>query len=209
MTTSCTATRHGDALAYQVDRCRCPSAREAYRVYRKRLREGRHPPAHVDACGTARRLQGLAALGWSFSVLAARVGTDRRTLQQRTTGRFDRVHRRTHDTVVALYDELSTQPGPSNRTRRRALAAGWAVPALWDDDAIDDPDARPATDPPRRRGAHGRVDLADVDHLASYGYTPAAIAARLDVDVESIAQARRRAAARAARPDTEGGRLAS
>src|SRR5690349_8687682 len=66
----CTADIHGTQYAYSHRGCRCPHARNDDRIYRKRLREGRHTAAYVDATGTARRLQGLNAQGHRLADLA-------------------------------------------------------------------------------------------------------------------------------------------
>lgn len=186
----CTATRHDTALAYQVDKCRCPTAREAYRLYRKRLREHRHQPLRVDATGTARRLQALAAIGWPTSDLAQRTGHSSIALQQWRSGRHRRVHRATHQIITSLYEQLWDTAGPSTYSRRHATRHGWAVPMAWSDDTIDDPNGRPDLG----RRPRGRIDLADITHLERFGHTRTQIAARLGVDPESITTALRRKA---------------
>jgi hypothetical protein len=189
----CPATRHGTALAYQVDRCRCDDARETYRIYRKRLREARYEPDRVDSTGTARRLQALAAIGWPAEHLAVRLGCSDVAVQQWRRRRHPAVYRRTADRVAALYEQLSGTPGPSPITRDRARRAGWAPPLLWDGIDLDDPGAEPHDDtaslPPR-------LDLDEVEHLARYGVPLDEIAARLGVRATSIERARQRAVAR-------------
>ncbi|WP_141724131.1 helix-turn-helix domain containing protein [Micromonospora carbonacea] len=103
------------------------------------------PGQIVDAAGTRRRAQALAALGWSLSEQARRLG--------RTVGNYSQVltastvQLRTAWSVRDLYDELSTvtpPPGPTaTRTRRWAQRKGFAPPLAWDDDTIDDPSVRP------------------------------------------------------------------
>lgn len=186
----CTATRHDTALAYQVDRCACPTAREAYRLYRKRLHEGRQPPGWIDSTGVARRLQALAAIGWSTTTLGRRLGYDRRTVASLRNQRRPRILVPNHTRIVALYDDLWDTTGGCTRTQRTAHARGWAPPMAWDDQSIDDPTAQPQLGRPGR----GRIDLADITHLEAYGYTRTAIAERLHVDPESITTALRRKA---------------
>ncbi len=110
---ACAAGRHGNACAYTNDRCRCPEAREDWRRYNKRRREGRHQPLRfVPALATARRLQALAADGWPRPVLAAALGVSVRrltSLRDTTTGRL---HPATAHAVAALYDQLAGSPGP-------------------------------------------------------------------------------------------------
>lgn len=193
----CTAARHGTALAYQVDKCRCPHGREAYRLYRKRLKEKRNQPLRVPSHGVTRRLQALAALGWPAHTLAARLGYTDVAVQQWRRGRHSRVRLATHQRVTALYEQLWDQPGPSTYTRRRAAEYGWAAPMAWDD--IDDPDARPDTGARSpARGTPARIYLDDVDHLRGYGMTLEQVARRLGVETGSITQAQRRAARREA-----------
>lgn len=91
----------------------------------------------VRNVGTARRLQALAANGWSLSEIARRRGTSTAALC--TTLRHRTVTVDVARDVRELYRELAEQPGPSARARNRALAHGWAPPAMWDEDTIDDP----------------------------------------------------------------------
>lgn len=199
--TACTATRHGTEGAYRNSRCRCPAAREAHRLVSKRRREGRHQPARIDRTGTARRLRGLAALGWPRDLIATQLGCSVRTLRtmQAETDPRGRaaVHRATAARVAALYDRLSGTPGPSTPTRRAAHDNRWPSPLLWDGIDIDDPTATPHADEPAPPGyGTPRIDLAEVDYLTSWGIPVEQAAARLGVRPESIAQAQRRADAR-------------
>lgn len=137
----CTAPVHGTHNAYQAG-CRSDAAREAWRVYSKRRRQGRLEPSTIDATGTRRRLQALAALGWGSTDLAELLGFSHRSrlaqLRQAT-----RVNVRTAAAVRELYDRLSMTVGPSPRARQHALDEGYAPPLAWDDDTIDDPAALP------------------------------------------------------------------
>lgn len=135
---TCAATRHGTATAYQVDGCRCPEAKEAQRLYRKRLRHDHHSGRvrKVDATGTRRRWQALMAIGWTNDSLMRRLG-------YATCGNWiayaDSVHVDTARRVKDLYNELWDQPGPSKWTRTWARNRGFRLPMAWDDDSIDDP----------------------------------------------------------------------
>lgn len=185
----CTADRHHTALAYQVDHCSCPDAREAYRLYRKRLREGRLEPGHIDSTGTMRRLQALAAIGWAAPALATRTGHTRIAIQHWRRGRLPRVHRHTHQLIADLYNQLWDTPGGSTYTRRHAARAGWAPPLAWDDQSIDDPTAHPDRGAPTHRA---RIDPDDVRHFAGYGNGHQKLADHLDIHTESIHVAQRR-----------------
>ncbi len=140
----CVAPAHGDYYAYRRG-CRCPEAREEWRIYNKRLREGRGPVRRVSRIGTVRRLRALAAIGWRWQDIAAARGFGTwqavQDLAIREQGGIMDVS--TANEIAALYHRLSGTPGPSERTRRRSAAKGWAPPLAWDDDTIDDPDAVP------------------------------------------------------------------
>lgn len=134
---TCAATRHGTATAYQVDGCRCPDAKEAQRIYRKRLSHDHHTgrARKVDATGTRRRWRALMALGWTNHGLMNRLG-------YAACGNWiayaDSIHVDTARKVKDLYDELWDQPGPSQWTRTWAANRGFLPPMAWDDDTIDD-----------------------------------------------------------------------
>ena len=141
------------------------------------VRPGRAPVldgAYVDSTGTRRRLQALACLGWSDSLLGRRLGVD--------AGNYSSMMRRPQVTaarardVVRLYDELWRSGPPetdhrnrqsASRARNRARANGWAPPLAWDDDTIDDPVARPApvAVQPGGRPSSGRGRALDLGAL--------------------------------------------
>lgn len=140
----CTAERHGDtATAYRYYGCRCAGAREARRLYAKRLRDGRHVPALVESLGVRRRLHALAAIGWSAEDIAVRLGKSRCAVSRLRNSRDRFVLCSVAESVRRIYDELSMTPGPSSSARTRARRKGWPPPLAWDEDKIDDPDARP------------------------------------------------------------------
>lgn len=94
------------------------------------------PSALVDGLGTVRRIQALAAIGWTLTATAAALGW---TLQNLGTllGQA-KVTRRTADAVAALYEQRSGTPGPSRAARQLAARRGWVPPLAWND--IDDTD---------------------------------------------------------------------
>lgn len=138
----------------QADGVQKPTRRITHHVHdrlmatRLNLADG----ARVDSTGTHRRVQALVAIGWSQQKIANRLGMNRGnfgTMMSRTT-----VTRRTRDTMVAIFDEWSMrlppatnqrERGSASRARNHAKAHGWVPPLAWDDDAIDDPNARPST----------------------------------------------------------------
>lgn len=108
-------------------------------------------PGHllVDATGTVRRLQALVRRGWPKARIAAQLGM--------TLSNFislldrDRVTAATARAVAELYPRLENtdpiahgvMPGTALRTANTARYLHWALPAAWDEDTIDDPDAHP------------------------------------------------------------------
>jgi hypothetical protein len=99
----------------------------------------------VSTTGSRRRVHALAALGWSIHYVAGRIGrqsSNLATTLQRTHMQADAARK-----IAEIYEELSTrrpEDTPSNRrVRTIARKSGWAPPAAWDDETIDDPDAEP------------------------------------------------------------------
>ena len=143
----CSASKHGTSSAYDWWRCRCPDAREAWRLYRKRLRHGRQPAAHVPAVGTVRRLRALVAGGYTWTMLGARLGVTVQRVRQLALSDAMSVHRDTARKVGDLYEALSAVPGGSGYALKVAARYRWVPPFAWDDDALDDPAGVPAVAP--------------------------------------------------------------
>ncbi|MBD5787134.1 hypothetical protein IF650_13180 [Cellulosimicrobium terreum] len=153
------------------------------------------PAGFVPAVGARRRIKALLALGWRHEDITAAAGLTGRgqsaiVLHQRG----DWVAKVTHDAVLAAYAALSTRQGPSDRTRSRAAMLGYAPPAAWDDDVLDDPDAAPVDgwrrpDVSERTGA----DLDEFERMTTAGEDVGRAAARLGVTVSAIDKAARRA----------------
>ena len=102
-------------------------------------------PAHmpdevrVPALGAQRRVQALLAMGYRHSDLTEHMHSA--TSYRLTTGRLALTTARTWRAANAAYQRLSATPGPSDTTRDRARAMGYAPPLAWND--IDDPNERP------------------------------------------------------------------
>lgn len=128
--------------------------------------------AGVDPTGTRRRIQALVAIGWPLSQIGARLGIHRSNLGKTLTAPKVRVS--TERAARTLYERLwNTDPrehGVSlhsyNRARRHAATHGWAPPAAWDDDRLDDPAAHPdwtgSCGTPSGAAAHRRDGLLPV-----------------------------------------------
>lgn len=100
----------------------------------------------VPRVGVVRRIQALMTLGWTHAAMTRHSGA-RTAVLLAQQGRW--VTRSTHDKVAAMYRDLCTRPGPSLRTRSRAVARGYHGPLAWDD--IDhDPEPETWEDTPDR-----------------------------------------------------------
>lgn len=137
----CVAPSHDSVSAY-FRHCRCDGARVAYGRYRKRKRLGRQPAAVVDATGVHRRIEALAAMGWTLQHVAERIGVCRKVVCGWHVNAT--VYRSTRDRVQAAYNELAMTPGPSKATRALAVRRGFAPPLAWEGVDIDDPAAVPS-----------------------------------------------------------------
>lgn len=105
--------------------------------------------ARTPATGTARRVQALMARGFTQTYLAQRTDSHHSNLRKILDGTH--VTARRARQIIALYDELwdkdptacGITPGAARYARNLAAARGWAPPAAWDDDTINDPTAQP------------------------------------------------------------------
>ena len=129
----------------------CDPCRAANALYQRRARKVRalYGNRMVDTIGTARRLQALMCLGWSFARVAELVDMPTKQLWLATVQ--PKIRRTTAERLAAVYDELSDTPAPATtkgerisvaRTLAHAARNGFAPPIAWDDN-IDDPDADP------------------------------------------------------------------
>lgn len=110
-----------------------------------------HPNSPIEATGTARRIQALAALGHTLTSIAEAIGWSLQNLsdvvREGSIPYACRVEVRTAQAVAALYDRWSmTVPTGwvADQARRRAARHGWLPPLAWDDEQLDDPTAVPS-----------------------------------------------------------------
>jgi len=150
---ACPGTRHGTYVAHTKYGCRCPDAREDLRLYTKRRKQGRAPVRRIDATGTIRRVKALWTIGHNSDTIAAAITNHGQYLSADSIRNIARGRRwvtpATHAAIHYAYDALSMTRGTSLLTHLRATAAGYHPPLAWDDETIDDPDAKPLG---RRRG---------------------------------------------------------
>lgn len=93
----------------------------------------------VPRVGAVRRIQALLRMGWTHEEMFRRSGI-RTGCVLHQQGRW--ITRSTHDALAAMYRELCTTLGPSERTRGRAERRGYLAPTEWNDIDLDpEPDA--------------------------------------------------------------------
>uniref|UniRef100_UPI003F49ACFE helix-turn-helix domain-containing protein n=1 Tax=Nocardia suismassiliense TaxID=2077092 RepID=UPI003F49ACFE len=151
--------------------------------------------------GAARRIRALIAFGYAPTYLRRRLGVSR-TIMRQLTGRPLRAA--THDDVTAipadlhcriarLFAELQLHPGPSDTARALGRQHGWALPLMWDEDRLDDPEAEPV-DCRRTPGRACRDRTAELREQVGLQSRPGAtarqIAARLGVSERTVARIR-------------------
>lgn len=122
--------------------------------FRRHLNGGQ--PLMVSEVGTLRRLQALCAIGWTQREIGAHMGVTRSRVSNIIRNTRQNVTRETAQRVAEVYDELSMTVRVGReaaRIRRYAASKGWVPPLAWDDETIDDPDARPVGLIPRYESA--------------------------------------------------------
>jgi hypothetical protein len=150
----------------------------------------------VPAIGARRRIQALLALGWTHAHITERMDGVGQTSQVALHQRGNWISRATHDAIVAAYEELGMTPGPSDLSRRRARARGYAPPLAWDEDGIDDPKAVPDLGDVQRAVGRPSLDLDEWAHLVRAGESPERAADRCGVTLSAVARAAYRAGRR-------------
>lgn len=152
--------RHGTVAGYNRIPCREECCKAAYRRYRKawHLERGRGQHRVISALGAQRRIQALAALGWSNASVARAAGLSPEYLHRILD--YATVRRETHKRIDDVYQRMSMtlpteHPQTISATRNRAARNGWASPLAWEN--IDDPAEKPAG----RYQAHRRTTEVD------------------------------------------------
>ena len=175
--------------------CRCQTCRDAKAALQRGYRKHRYlnrGSTTAPITGTRRRLQALAAIGWNSDALAEITGIHPKQIQEYTSANTRRafVYLSTARTVADAYNKLSMTHGPSHITAGRAKAKGWAPPLAWDDDDLDNPNAKPKYG---RRPKGFASNLPDLDILVAevnragmhvvaekYGVSPSSIGVYLN-----------------------------
>lgn len=148
----------------------------------------------VPSVGTIRRARALVAIGWSFGEIEQRAGLCPGYFRMMS---FESKQRRsvrveTAEAVKAAYAEMSMTPGPSGRQRSFARNRGWAPPLAWDDDAIDDPAAKPHGLGRDTKILPASFLVSEWEHLRSCGVSIDQAARQLGVKVSAIEKANER-----------------
>jgi len=132
--------RHGTPRGFHAHRRDgekpCEDCREAVNAYERRRRKSRtlyQTTWEIPALGSMRRLRALHWMGWRGCDIGARIGVDQTRISQIAVGKQTHVLRRTAADIDRVYRELCMRPGPSQLTRKRAIAAGWVGCLAWDD----------------------------------------------------------------------------
>lgn len=127
----------------------CEPCKAARLRYNKRLRldHARGIKRSIPILGSRRRLQGLAALGYTQTELANYLNVSKQRIYQWTTQeRYQRIYPATAEAINAVYEQLCMViPTGSGRKvmREKARAKGYLPPLAWDDidtDPVDTAD---------------------------------------------------------------------
>lgn len=142
----------------------------------------------VLSVGLRRRLQALAAAGWTNKDVADRFGVTFQAVHE--WSKHEHVSYATWDRVRQVYEELSGSMGSSRRTAGRAAAKGWILPMEWEGYDIDDPRVTPPRSNRTRKSSKGK-ELAErrreqVAELARVGLSETEIAVRLKVTDRTV-----------------------
>lgn len=98
-------------------------------------------PALVPMVGVHRRIQALAYMGHSKTVLARELGITESAVHDYM--KRDTCLSSTVAEIHEVYQRLAMVHGDSERLRWQSRKRGWMPPMAWDEDTIDDPDAEP------------------------------------------------------------------
>lgn len=160
----------------------------------ERILNARRPTeGRIDACGPRRRLQALAWMGWTLQAVHERTGIPMMTLSYLRSGQINLVAVRTINAITDLYDQVQNTPGGSKWSRSVvAERKGWAPPAAWDEDTIDDPAAEPEGVDGPGRNAVDDVVIARVRELALTGHTDEQIGLQVALSTSGVQKLRSR-----------------
>lgn len=202
----CRLHYHDTMSAYRCG-CRCVKARNEYRLYLKRRREGRAAPRRVPAWGTQRRIQALSAIGYPLKFQAREIGWESGDLHSILAQRVATVGVATATAVSEMYERLCMTVGPAQKARNAARRKGWAPPLAWDDIDTDSAPAvaevdgvlvdlveieRVMSGQQSARTLSGESRKVVLSRLVALGLTDGEIGRRIGMTRDAVSQARRR-----------------
>lgn len=173
---------HGTLRRYRQG-CREECCRRANTRRMNLYRLGR-ADRHIPGEGTRRRIRALRRIGWRIEDIAAAAGIPHDTIKRllATQRAGTTVRASTAAAVAKAYDQLSMTLGNHPHAARHAIRGDWPPPLAWDDESIDDPDAKPYK--ARRKGADPELDEIDpviVDRAMNGERVKANVAERAEV----------------------------
>lgn len=102
---------------------------------------------HINVVGTRRRLQAMAALGYSLTDVADATGVKAPLLTNIRTGKNVSTAPETAEAIKEFYEIVQDTPAAETVMARRAIgfakAYGWVLPSAWEGLDIDDPNVSP------------------------------------------------------------------
>ena len=128
---------HGEWCKYRHG-CQCEecpkniSRASCERSRKRRLRAGKN--ATISARGVMRRLQALAAIGYSTGLISKSTGISEMNLTYMRIGKKPLIFASTHVKVDKFYQEHKWKPLKgmyADRTRANARDRDWAPPVAW------------------------------------------------------------------------------
>lgn len=161
----------------------------------------------VLAIGAARRIQALAAIGWSVPQLQTRCDLAYHAFTTLTNPANPTTRYRNWETIRDLYDTLSATPGTEGRPdllRTLARRRGWPAPLDWEGRDIDDPRTVVVAQPWEPRTAMDEIQEAAAERarlvaeLTDKGLSAKAIAQRLGITPRQVVRDRGASAVAAA-----------
>lgn len=165
---------------------------------RRILTAGRPTAGRIGIAGSRRRLQALTWMGWGVERLSAEIGIPTGTLSDVRSDHGPATLQATIAfTIADAYPRLSETWVNSPLAHATAARRGWAPPAAWDDELIDDPTvtAEGVADsggPTVARHGNDPDVVATVQLLFSAGLTDEQISYRVGLTTSGIQKLRRR-----------------
>jgi hypothetical protein len=133
---------------------------------------GALPRARVDAGGTRLRLRALHVMGHGSARIARALGVREMTIRSLVRGDTTAIGVSLRDAVTGLYDawwdkrapeRTGAERGAATAARRRAIAGNWCAGAGLDDDDLDTPGYKPASNWKPAAGTGTAPDITPPD----------------------------------------------